>query len=210
MEMFSFGPWLQRCRCAWLDRLANCRRALVLGDGDGRFTARLLDKNPAVTLDAIDASPAMLRALIRRAGAHGGRVRAHRADVRELQPGKSVYDLVVTHFFLDCLTAAEVTALAKMVRSAITDGARWVVSDFAVPPNRFGRWIARPLVAALYFAFGWLTGLRIRTLPDYAAALGEAGFELERKRTWLGGLLRSEVWLAKSLCLPVTSADNEI
>lgn len=208
--MFSFGPWLQRCRCAWLDRMANCRRALVLGDGDGRFTARLLGKNPVVILDAIDASPAMLRALERRAGAHAGRVRGHRADARTVEPGSRKYDLVVTHLFLDCLTTEEVMALANRVRGAVTDGAIWVVSEFAVPPNRFGRWFARPLVSALYFAFGCLTGLRVRRLPNYPAALNEAGFELERQRTWLGGLLRSEIWIAKSVFLAVNSAGNEI
>jgi SAM-dependent methyltransferase len=194
MELATFGPWLQWCRCAWLDRLICCRHALVLGDGDGRFTARLLRANPALTLDAVDASPAMLKALVRRAGPFAGRVTLHSADARLWLPAGQPYDLVVTHFFLDCLTTEEVRMLAKAVRASVDDRALWVVSEFAIPRNRFGRFVARPLVAGLYRAFGWLTGLAVRSLPEYANALGQAGFTLKGRRTWLGGLLTSEVW----------------
>jgi trans-aconitate methyltransferase len=108
MELVSFGPWLWWCRCAFLGELGACRYALILGDGDGRFTARLLQANPAVRIDAIDASPAMLKALVRRAGQNRSRVRAQMADARywlpKSQPDQSLedpsYDLVVTHFFL--------------------------------------------------------------------------------------------------------------
>jgi hypothetical protein len=71
-----------------------------------------------------------------------------------------------------------------------------VVSDFAVPPGWLGRFIARPLVASLYFSFGLLTGLEVRTLPDHASALGHAGFILLERRTRLGGLLIAELWSA--------------
>lgn len=194
MELATFGPWLQWCRCAWIHRLSGCRRALVLGDGDGRFTARLLQANPVVTLEAVDASLAMLMALLRRAGPNADRVTVHAADARLWQIAGQPYDLVVTHFFLDCITTEEVRAMAKMVRAAVCDDAVWVVSEFAIPEGRYGRLVASPLVAVLYRAFGWLTGLAVRSLPEYANALGEAGFTLKERRTWLGGLLTSEVW----------------
>lgn len=196
MEWASFGPWLRWCRCAWLDELIGRQRALVLGDGDGRFTGRLLRADPCVTVDAVDASPAMLKELVRRAGPHAARLRTHTADARNWHPDGSPYDLVVTHFFLDCLTTEEIRLLAATVRIALDEGALWVISEFAIPRNRFGRIVARPLVAALYWAFGWLTGLRVRGLPDHASALRGAGFTLTKRRTWLSGLLTSELWSA--------------
>jgi hypothetical protein len=211
MELASFGPWLWWCRCAWLDKLAGCRHALVLGDGDGRFTQRLLETYPDLTLDAVDASPAMLRALVRRAGTDAARVGAHCADARSwqpddppcAQPGKPPYDLVVTHFFLDCLTTEEVQVLAGKVRSAVAPHSLWMVSEFAIPDTWFGRLVARPVVAGLYWAFGRLTGLAVRRLPEYANGLRSAGFVLERRRAWLGGLLVSELWTAGPVDGPV-------
>lgn len=195
MEWASFGPFLWWCRCTFLTEMGACRRALVLGDGDGRFTARLLETNQAVQVDAVDASAAMLRALVGGAGRHAARVRMVCGDVRELQPAPSAsYDLVVTHFFLDCLSSEEVRVLAERVRGAVTPRAKWVVSEFAVPEGLFGGWVARPVVGGLYWAFGWLTGLGQRRLPEYGAELRAAGFGLVERRKRLGGLLVSEVW----------------
>ncbi len=111
MELASFGPWLWHCRCAFLDSLVDCRRALVLGDGDGRFTARLLRGNPEIHVDAIDASSAMLEALVQRAGPDIARVRTYCVDARQWQPSNTPYDLIVAHFFLDCLTLRKLNPL---------------------------------------------------------------------------------------------------
>ncbi len=196
MEWFSFGPWLWLCRRAFLPNLTDRRHALVIGDGDGRFTASLLGTNPAVRIHAIDASPAMLRSLERRAGPHQSSVTTLATDARIWQPSGPVsYDLVATHFFLDCLTTAEIGSLAASIRPALAPGATWVVSEFAIPPTWFGRLIAQPIVYVLYLAFGWLTGLRIRCLPDHRAALSDSGFTLLEIRPRLCGLLISELWI---------------
>jgi SAM-dependent methyltransferase len=196
MELFSFGPWLMLCRCAFLNECLNSCRALALGDGDGRFTARLLRENPAIRIDAVDASPAMLSALSRRAGPHNARLRTHQADVRSLQLANPAYDLIITHFFLDCLDSEEVQALAACLGGVASPGSLWIVSEFAIPSDWFGMLVARPIVWALYRVFGWLTGLQVRSLPDHHLALRQAGFTLEKHRCWLKGLLISEVWSA--------------
>ena len=194
MEWLTFGPFLWRCRCAFLHRLGHSRRALVLGDGDGRFTARLLADNPSVLVDAVDASAAMLSELARRAGPHRSRVQFQVADVRAWDLPAAAYDLVVTHFFLDCLAVDEIESLARRLRHHLRPDAAWVVSEFNLPANRFGRFIARLLIAVLYRAFGVLTGLTVRTLPNHRKAFAQFGFILKHQRKWLGGLLVSEWW----------------
>ncbi len=150
--------------------------------------------NATIKIDAADSSATMLRALLRRAGRDAERVRSSCMDAREWQPQDAIYDLVVTHFFLDCLSAEEIETLAEHVRGAASPAARWVVSEFAIPHGWFGRLVAAPLVWVLYRAFGLLTGLSIRSLPDYVAALQKAGFTLQARRSWLNGLLVSEKW----------------
>lgn len=197
MEWASFGPFLWWCRCAFLSEMRTRNRALVLGDGDGRFTARLLETNHAVRINAIDASPGMLRALARRAGPNATRLRIFRGDIRTLQSDPSaLYDLIVSHFFLDCLTTEEARTLAERLRTSSAPNALWIVSEFSIPNGWFGSLVARPIVASLYRAFGWLTGLHQRRLPDHATALRAAGFNLAERRKWLYGLLVSELWQA--------------
>jgi SAM-dependent methyltransferase len=196
MEWLSFGPYLRRCRCAFLPDLEDARRALVLGDGDGRFTAALLSRSAAVQVDAIDVSGAMLQSLKRRAGADAARVRTEVRDVRMWIPrADEEYDLVITHFFLDCLTTEEVGALAERLRPCLQPGARWVVSEFAIADSAFGRWLARPVVAFLYWAFGLLTGLAVKRLPDWRSALQAAGLRRVKERRFLSGLLTSQLWM---------------
>lgn len=195
MEWFSFGPFLWKCRCAFLPEIADKKSALILGDGDGRFTARLLHSNPHITVDAVDASDAMLRQLTHRAQRNSARLRTRLADARHLSlPPAVSFDLVVTHFFLDCLATSDVEALAMRIRNRLAPGAAWIVSEFAIPENFYGKFFAAPLISALYLAFACLTGLAIRRLPNHRHALRQAGFLLSSERTWLGGLLVSELW----------------
>ncbi|WP_162601456.1 class I SAM-dependent methyltransferase [Occallatibacter savannae] len=192
MEWLTFGPFLERCRSAYIPTLTRCRRALILGDGDGRFTARLLRSNPAIEIDAVDASPAMLRQLAGRSPSH--RIRTCVADARAFTPSRHDYDLIATHFFLDCLTQNEVSDLASRLRRHAAPGATWLISEFAIPSSFFGRVFAAPLVRLLYLAFRLLTNLQIRSLPDHHSALSQSGWTLRSQRKFLGGLLVSEAW----------------
>ena len=46
------------------------------------------------------------------------------------------YDLIVTHFFVDCLTQRELDALAIRIRPHLTPNALWLISDFCIPTGR--------------------------------------------------------------------------
>ena len=171
LEYMSFGPWLERCRSAQLDRLTGARHALFLGDGDGRFLARLLAANTALTADVVDSSHSMLDILDRRIRRSGSQARRriclHYADALQWNPTGS-YDLVVTHFFLDCFYPHQLEQLFDSVLPHLSPGAQWVISEFAIPRNPFAAYFAGGVIGLLYRAFGLLTGLPVRALPDYA------------------------------------------
>ena len=65
-EYLALGPLLERTREHFLPQLAGRRQALVLGDGDGRFLARLLRQQPGLHALAVDTSAVMLRLLRQR------------------------------------------------------------------------------------------------------------------------------------------------
>jgi cyclopropane fatty-acyl-phospholipid synthase-like methyltransferase len=202
MEHCSFGRLLERCRFHFLPRCSSVRRALVLGDGDGRFTARLLAENSTVTVDAVDASPAML-AVLRERVRHNCRNADMRlsttaADIRQLIPARSDYDLVASHFFLDCLTDGEVRALIARLSQCMTPDALWLVSDFDVPEKGWRRLGGQIVIRSLYFAFFVLTGLKVRKIPNYAIAFNENGFHQVDKAAFLGGMLVTELWQRRS------------
>lgn len=198
LEYLSFGPYLERCRFYYLDELRICRHALVLGDGDGRFTASLLAARPRITVDAIDASAVMLRLLSQRVARLGpsarDRLQIRQMNALDFEPEHEPYDLVVTHFFLDCFSQRDVDALVARVAQHLIPGAVWLVSEFAIPERLLAGFLSSVVVGTLYRIFGMLTGLKVRILPDYRRLLSKAGFELRAHKDHLGGLLRSELW----------------
>lgn len=198
-EYLSFGPMLERCRFSFVPELATTSRALVLGDGDGRFLGRLLAAAPQVHAHAVDASPAMLRRLRARATRLGAAARLTTTctDIRTFAASASAetYDLVATHFFLDCLTPDETDALALRLRPHLAPGALWVVSEFEVPEaGRLRAACSRATISGLYAAFRVLTGLRVRRIPPWRESLARTGFTRRSSRSFLGGLLVAELW----------------
>ena len=115
-EYMSLGPLLQRTRTHFLPQLGERRAALLFGDGDGRFLVRLFDQNLAVHATAIDISATMLQLLRRRCSAFEARLQTIQASALDAEVPAGT-DLVVTHFFLDCLTQAEVESLAQNIAS---------------------------------------------------------------------------------------------
>jgi ubiquinone/menaquinone biosynthesis C-methylase UbiE len=194
LEYLTFGRSLERCRKYFLPRFAACRRALVLGDGDGRFVSALLATNPQIEADAVDGSASMLRELERRAAsaASRSRLRTHHANALGFMPD-GPYDLVASHFFLDCLTQEQVEALCARVAPHLAPEGMWVVSEFRIPHGPM-RWPARVIVRLLYLGFRVLAGLRVKQLPDHAAAFQAAGLMRSAQSFSLGGILTAELW----------------
>ncbi len=197
LEYLTFGPFLERSRFHFLGELGNHHRALILGDGDGRFTARLLTTNRQIIVDAIDSSAAMLHLLTRRAARLGPsaseRLRTRQINALDFAP-EGAYDLVVTHFFLDCFSERDIDALISRITPHLTPGATWLVSEFAIPQRPAARYLSRAIITALYWLFGLVTGLKVHKLPDYASQFDRAGLELRHSEPRLAGLLRSELW----------------
>lgn len=202
LEYLTLGRRLERCRLHFLPHLLDQKRVLVLGDGDGRFLAELMAATPNIRADAIDTSSAMLHLLRRRCKSRtlnaAARLQTHHTNALAFRP-VGPYDLVATHFFLDCLTQPSLDALIVRIKPSLSPRAFWVVSDFRIPPGLM-RFPARIIVRTLYLAFRILTGLHTKRLPDHTAALIGAGLVRTAHHHSLAGLLTTELWQLREDC----------
>ncbi|MBA4066165.1 MAG: class I SAM-dependent methyltransferase [Isosphaera sp.] len=194
LEAVTFGPLLHRCRTALLPHLAGCRRALVLGDGNGRFLADLLRANPDLTADALDISPGMT-ALARRRVGGTGRVRFRVADARAADFPRRGYDLIATNFFLDCFTRPELRRLVPRLADALEPGGRWAVGDFRLPDRGWPRLAGRVALAGMYAFFRLATRLPAGRLVDPDPLIRACGLAPGHTDTWLGGFLSARLWV---------------
>lgn len=114
LERLAFGRALERCRTSLLPKLTYPARALLVGEGDGRFLQQFLASFPDVKVDVVEPSRVMIGQAQRRVGRQSN-VRFHREGILTADLA-GPYDLVVTHFVLDVFTPLEVEALAQIVR----------------------------------------------------------------------------------------------
>ena len=192
LEYLTLGRTLERCRLHYLPQLTPHKQALILGDGDGRFLARLLQQQHNLHALAVDTSPAMLQLLRTRCNntPHLNTLQSSALNI-DIPPHT---DLIVTHFFLDCLTQPEVDTLTTKIAAHTQPGTLWLLSDFELPTASAIRPFAKLYIRALYFAFGILTGLRVQTLPNPQSSLQQSGFTRIARHQKLFGLIYTELW----------------
>jgi ubiquinone/menaquinone biosynthesis C-methylase UbiE len=197
IEYLVFDRWLQRCRAAFVPQLADCRRVLILGEGDGRFLAAFLKANTVATVDVLDVSSSMAQLAQRRIAAlpgAAGRVRFTVADARTAELPGAAYDAIVTNFFLDCFAADQLDALIGRLVQALAPGGRWVVGDFRLPPAGAPRRRAAVKLAAMYGFFRLAAHLPAGRLVDPTPLLRRHGLELCAEKLWQGGFLSAQMW----------------
>ena len=198
LEWIAFGEQLQRCRVACLDEIPSPCRALIVGEGNGRFLCELLQKNPTVEIDCVDSSARMLglaRArLEKELPERLERVRFLHEDIRSWKPPGQHYDLIITHFVLDCFPQAQLVEIIRKLSHAALDDAIWLLADFCVPAKGMARLRARGWLAAMYWFFRLTTRIEASELIDPTTFMRAEGFTLSRQRLFEGGMLRSEMW----------------
>ncbi len=192
-EYLTLGPLLQRTRTHFLPQLPPRHHALILGDGDGRFLAQLLARQPNLRAVAVDTSASMLHLLRQRCRPYANRLHTLQTSALTFTPTDSP-DLITTHFFLDCLTQPQLDALAHTLAAHTAPGALWLLSDFAIPHAPLLRPLAALYIRALYLAFRILTGLRVTHLPNPQSALQAAGFRRTARHERLCGIIYTEIW----------------
>lgn len=194
VEYAAFGHTLERRRCEFLEAIGNSQSALIVGDGDGRFVAELHSRYPNLEVDSIDLSARML-SLAQDRIRPWAHVRFLQADARVVTFPRADYDLIVTHFFLDCLSDSDAAAFIARVSAVAAPNARWIVSEFRMPTHGWAALHAALWLKTMYFFFRLTTGLSTSRLPRYHESLAAHGFTLKREVTERFGLVASELWL---------------
>ena len=192
LERLVFGDQLQQARVAFLREIERPRRVLIVGEGDGRFLAEFVRAHPAATIDCVDASARMIELARRRV--QGSNVRFVQGDIREVELQRDHYDLLVTHFFLDCFAGAGLREIVQKLAGAGNAEVAWLLADFHLPSSGWRRWRAKLWLRAMYFFFRLTSALEIRHLADPAPFLRENGFECVQRRGWRFGMIQSAVW----------------
>lgn len=163
---------------------------MVVGDGDGRFTAELLRVRPDLRVDYVECSKGMVKLAQQR--------------IEQLEVGESVhwateninewkgsgYDLVVTHFLLDCFEGDDLTLLIDSLYGKLNSRGYWLSSDF----NPSVGWWARIWVKLMYLFFRLVASLKASHLTPFEPLFKTLGMSSEAEFTSFRGFIYSSLW----------------
>jgi ubiquinone/menaquinone biosynthesis C-methylase UbiE len=192
LEEIVFARRLQDARMAFVRRLSEPRRVLVVGEGDGRFLGEFIRLYPSAEIDCIDASPRMLALAQQRT--RGGLIRFLNVALEEAELPEKAYDLLVTHFFLDCFAEKTLPGIVRKLAAAAAGEAEWLVAEFQQPTRGWLRFPRRWLISLMYACFRLVAGIEGRRLVDYRQLLRANGFELVGSEGLPDEMIRSEHW----------------
>jgi len=201
MELVSAGEKLQRCRTAFLSHVPKANNILILGEGNGRFLLECRRRFPHAAITVVEASARMIelarKRLARQNVAHD-RIDFILADALTWIPPVRSFDLIVTHFFLDCFRADQLEVLiAKLARTAAPN-ANWLLADFQAAPAGWRRRRSRAILWLMYRFFIAATQLPARTLTAPDDLLDRNGFDLRAREIYDWELLHSDWWTLRA------------
>jgi hypothetical protein len=138
--------------------------------------------------------PALANERIERFGLDASGIEFLRADVLEWSPLKKVFDLVVTHFFLDCFRPEQLQQIVDKLAFAARPNASWLLADFQTPLVGLQRWRATLILNVMYMFFRVVTRLPARSLASPDPYLTDNEFFLRERHVSEWELLHSDLW----------------
>ncbi len=188
---------MQRARLAFLSKISTPKKILIVGEGPGSFLVACRKKFPEAAITCLDASSIMLGKTKQTLQLHNISLHditfLHR-DALLWQPQAATYDLIVTHFFLDCFTRDELELLIPILSKAAAKKADWLIADFQIPCARVMKKISQFLVKILYLFFREVADISATELVSSDHLLKKNGFQLLQRKESSKGLLKSDWW----------------
>jgi ubiquinone/menaquinone biosynthesis C-methylase UbiE len=176
-----------------MQRFHYCRDPLfVLGCAAYALNRWLL--KGIVCADASERMLALANERIERFGLDSNGIEFLRTDVLQWSPLMKVFDLVVTHFFLDCFRKEQLQQIVDRIAFAALPNASWLLADFQTPIARLQRWRAKLILNAMYLFFRVAARLPARSLTSPDPYLTSNEFLLRERRVSEWGLLHSDLW----------------
>jgi len=197
MELVCAGEKLQCCRTAHLAHVLTARHILILGEGNGRFLVACRRQYPRAVITVVDASVRMIelaRRRLSRQGVEADRIHFICADALTWTPPAGTFDLIVTHFFLDCFRRDQLELLIPKLARAAAPDAHWLLADFQTAAAGWRRRRSRVILWLMYRFFIAATRLPARTLTRPDGLLEWHGFKLRAREIYDCGLLHSDCW----------------
>ncbi|MCH6255820.1 class I SAM-dependent methyltransferase [Puniceicoccaceae bacterium K14] len=200
-EKFVFGNALQKARSFGLKSInREITRALLVGDGNGRFAVKLMKAFPNCQVVSVDSSPRMLELSIIRINkepaVNPANFTSITQDIRGIEFPENDFDFIGLHFILDCFSTKDCNALLRSANGWLNPLGFLSYADFEIPPKQPMRFISRSFIAFLYAAFKVTSNTQTRNLPEIE---WPPNLVMNSQYNQIGGMLCSKLFVGPQL-----------
>ena len=186
LSRLIFGNTLEQAQLAYVHNLKPKSRLLVLGGGTGWILERLLEAQPDLQIDYVEASKKMIdRSRGRSFMGNVNFIHGTQIDV----PGVE-YDAIITHFFLDVFSPEELVKAIKQLEGLLKQGGIWLCADFSKTSRLYHQF----LLWLMHRFFKIMSRLQASQLQDFQMLLTKEGLQLDGISHWKKGLIFSSCY----------------
>jgi ubiquinone/menaquinone biosynthesis C-methylase UbiE len=187
---FVFGKAISRSQLCFLNSIPPRSTILILGGGTGSILKPLLDLNPSCKILYIEASGKMISLAKRRLGRPNfERIRFIHGTESAI-PAEMDFDVIITNFFLDIFSEAEVLRVAASLYKKLRTHGFWYVSDFVDE----GKWWQKGVLCLMYRFFGETGSIDAMQLPGWQRILKSVGLRAVQDKDFYGAFIKSIVY----------------
>ncbi len=181
-----FGTSIRTSQLHFLSYLKKKQKLLILGGGTGWILPFIFEINPTLHIDYIELSPKMLDKA--RLNAKGNpNIRFIEGTENSIQNGK--YDCVITGFYLDLFSGAQLRTVINQIKENLQPNACWIATDFV----SIKKW-HKAMLWIMYRFFSVTAGLKTVSLPEWETGLKHAGGKLIEAKITKGGFIKSVIF----------------
>lgn len=208
LERAAFGNGLSQARNASLPPVLSAQRALLIGEGNGRFLASCVKEKTGGSITVVESSGKMLSLLRSRIRGLDLRTRLElvHADFREWPSPAIDFDAVVTHLFLDLFRPDSQRRIVEKITALSTAETVWINVDYR--PAIQSR-IHRVIDWMQYRFDGLLSGIEADRQYDPAPIIRELGWKIQEERPFCGGTIFSQR-LTATACIKESAEALEV
>jgi len=180
------GKSIQQMQLQFLNVLTSKSKLLILGGGTGWILPSIDSINSNIQIHYVDLSTGKIQKPKER-GTDPTRIRFIEGTEQDIPDAD--YDCVITNFYLDLFSDAELKEIVIYIKNCMQPNSYWFVTDF-VTSSSWGNFKLK----CMYIFFWLTTGLKTDQLHDWDQVLRSNGVKLLDEKNSKGGFIKSVLY----------------
>ncbi|MEH0155870.1 class I SAM-dependent methyltransferase [Limibacter armeniacum] len=183
-----FGKHIVNVQLDLLSELRANDKVLIVGGGTGWILPEIFDRYPAIQVTYVEASPKMVAQAKAKLDLELHSQVQFVVATHQIVKEQSIYDAVITFFFLDVLQESEQSDAIQKLGGALKKGGKWLLADFQLRKgvHFIWQWV---LLQLMLFFFKITSNLHITRLPSFENLFDQHEYKHEVLRTYFAGMI---------------------